>query len=43
MDKLERIFGIQKDFTEKFFKDKHGLTVDDVVKDKELKIKWNKE
>ena len=43
MDKLERIFGIQKDFTEKFFKDKHGLTIDDVVKDKELKIKWNKE
>ena len=33
MDKLERIFGIQKDFTEKFFKDKHGLTIDDVVKD----------
>jgi NTP pyrophosphatase (non-canonical NTP hydrolase) len=43
MDKLKEIFELQKSFTEKFFKDKHNLTIEDVVKDKELKIKWNKE
>ena len=43
MDKLKEIFKIQKEFTERFFNDKHGLSIEDIIKDKELKIKWNKE
>ena len=42
MDRLKEIFEIQKLFTEKFFK-KQGLSVNKVLKDKELKVKWNKE
>lgn len=42
MDKLKRIFEVQKDFTEKFF-NKQGLTIEDVRNNKELKVKWNKE
>ena len=41
MDKLKRIFEVQKDFTEKFF-NKQGLTIEDVRNNKELKVKWNK-
>ena len=42
MDRLKQIFEIQKSFTEKFF-EKQGFSVNDIVNDKELKIKWNKE
>tara|TARA_R100001443_G_scaffold6208_2_gene14964 strand:+ start:3948 stop:4907 length:960 start_codon:yes stop_codon:yes gene_type:complete len=42
MDKLKEIFEIQKQFTEKFF-EKQGLTVNEVLNNKELKVKWNKE
>ena len=42
MDRLKDIFEIQKSFTEKFFA-KQGFSVNDIVNDKELKIKWNKE
>ena len=42
MDKLKKIFEVQRNFTEKFFK-KQGLSIDDVLKNKELKVKWNKE
>ena len=42
MDRLKDIFEIQKSFTEKFF-EKQGFSVNDIVNDKELKIKWNKE
>ena len=42
MDRLKEIFEIQKAFTEKFFK-KQGLSIKDVLNDKELRIKWNKE
>tara|TARA_R110000744_G_scaffold3594_2_gene13548 strand:+ start:10566 stop:11498 length:933 start_codon:yes stop_codon:yes gene_type:complete len=42
-DKLKEIFELQKGFTEKFFQSKHGLTIEDIISDKELKIKWNKE
>ena len=42
MDKLKKIFEVQRNFTEKFFK-KQGLSIGDVLKNKELKVKWNKE
>jgi hypothetical protein len=42
MDRLKEIFEIQKAFTEKFFK-KQGLSIKDVLNNKELKVKWNKE
>ena len=42
MERLKEIFEIQKLFTEKFFK-KQGLSVNKVLKDKDLKVKWNKE
>jgi len=42
MDRLKEIFEIQKTFTEKFFQ-KQGLSIKDVLDDKELKVKWNKE
>ena len=42
MDRLKEIFEIQKSFTKKFF-EKQGLSVNDILKDKELKVKWNKE
>ena len=42
MDRLKEVFKIQKDFTNKFF-EKQGLSLNEVMKDKELKIKWNKE
>jgi hypothetical protein len=42
MDKLKEIFEIQKSFTEKFF-EKQGFSVNDIINNKELKIKWNKE
>jgi len=42
MDRLKEVFKIQKDFTNRFF-EKQGLSLNEVMKDKELKIKWNKE
>ena len=42
MDRLKEIFKIQKSFTEKFF-EKQGLSIKDVLNDKQLKVKWNKE
>lgn len=42
MDRLKEVFKIQKEFTNKFF-EKQGLSLNEVMKDKELKIKWNKE
>lgn len=42
MDKLDEIYLIQKDFTEKFFESK-GLVINDLADDKEELIKWNKE
>ncbi len=42
MDKLEEIYLIQKDFTEKFFNSK-GLDINDLAEDKEELVKWNKE
>ena len=42
MDKLEEIYEIQYKFTKSFF-EKKGLTLEDVMNNKELKIKWNKE
>ena len=42
MDRLKEIFKIQESFTEKFF-EKQGLSIKDVLSDKQLKVKWNKE
>jgi phosphoribosyl-ATP pyrophosphohydrolase len=42
VDKLEEIYLIQKDFTEKFFNSK-GLDINDLAEDKEELVKWNKE
>ena len=42
MDKLDEIYLIQKDFTEKFFESK-GLVINDLADDKEELVKWNKE
>ena len=42
MDRLKEIFKIQESFTEKFF-EKQGLSIKDVLNDKQLKVKWNKE
>jgi hypothetical protein len=42
MDRLKEIFKIQESFTEKFF-EKQGLSVNEVLNNKQLKIKWNKE
>lgn len=42
MDRLKEIFEIQQAFTEKFFQ-KQGLSIKDVINNKELRIKWNKE
>jgi hypothetical protein len=42
MDRLKEVFKIQKEFTNKFF-EKQGLSLNEVMEDKELKIKWNKE
>lgn len=42
MDKLKEIFEIQKEFTEKFF-EKQGLSIKDILNNKQLRVKWNKE
>lgn len=43
MERLEEIYELQKHFTERFFKEKQGLTLDEVRSDKEQLVKWNKE
>ena len=43
MDKLEELYELQKSFTERFFAEKHNLTLDQVRKDKNRLVKWNKE
>ena len=37
MDRLKEIFKIQESFTEKFF-EKQGLSIKDVLSDKQLKV-----
>ena len=43
VDKLEEIYELQKSFTERFFKEKQNLTLEDVRNDKSRLVKWNKE
>ena len=43
VDKLEEIYELQKSFTERFFKEKYNLTLEDVRSDKSRLVKWNKE
>ena len=43
VDKLEEIYELQKSFTERFFKEKQNLTLEDVRNDKNRLVKWNKE
>jgi len=43
VERLEEIYELQKHFTERFFKEKQGLTLDEVRSDKEQLVKWNKE
>ncbi len=42
MDKFDEMFGIQKDFTKKFFKSKK-LSLEGISNNKEELVKWNKE
>ncbi len=42
LDKLEKIYELQKKFTLKFF-DTKDLTLEQIQDDKELLVKWNKE
>ena len=42
MDKLEEIYNIQEKFTEKFFKEKHDLSLKQVRNNKHMLVKWNK-
>jgi dimeric dUTPase (all-alpha-NTP-PPase superfamily) len=42
MGKLEEMYGIQKEFTKMFFKSK-GLSINEIARDKEELVKWNKE
>ena len=37
------MYKTQLEFTRKFFKEKHGIDLSDIEKDKVLQIKWNKE
>ena len=43
INKLKKIYKIQKKFTEHFFKKKFNLSINEIKNSKELKIKWNKE
>ena len=43
VDKLEEIYELQKSFTERFFKEKQNLTLEEVRNDKNRLVKWNKE
>ena len=43
VDKLEEIYELQKIFTERFFKEKQNLTLEEVRSDKNRLVKWNKE
>ena len=43
VDKLEEIYELQKTFTERFFKEKQNLTLEDVRNNKNCLVKWNKE
>ena len=43
VDKLEEIYELQKSFTERFFKEKQNLTLEEVRSDKNSLVKWNKE
>ena len=43
MHKLEEIYNIQEKFTEKFFKEKHDLSLKQVRNNKHMLVKWNKE
>ena len=43
MDRLKEIFKIQEKFTRRFFKEKCGVSLEEIQKDKTQKIKWNKE
>jgi len=43
VDKLEEIYELQKTFTERFFKEKQNLTLEDVRNNKNSLVKWNKE
>jgi hypothetical protein len=43
VDKLEEIYELQKKFTERFFKEKQNLTLEQVRNSKEDLVKWNKE
>ena len=43
VDKLEEIYELQKSFTERFFKEKQNLTLEEVRSDKNRLVKWNKE
>jgi phosphoribosyl-ATP pyrophosphohydrolase len=42
VDKFDEMFGIQKDFTKKFFKSKK-LSLEGISNNKEELVKWNKE
>ena len=42
VDKLEEIYELQKSFTERFFKEKQNLTLEEVRSDKNSLVKWNK-
>ena len=43
MDKLEQIYKIQEEFTERFFKEKQDLSLKQVRNNKHMLVKWNKE
>ena len=43
MERLKEIYELQKHFTERFFKETQGLTLDEVRSNKEQLVKWNKE
>ena len=40
---FKRLFEIQKEFTKRFFKEKHNMSLEDVYSDQATKVKWNKE
>ena len=40
---FEKLFEIQKKFTERFFREKHDMSIEDVYSDQATKVKWNKE
>lgn len=41
VDKIQKMFTIQKDFTKKFFKEKHNIDIDDMTP--EERLQWTKE